>query len=327
MANIQVLDQITIDKIAAGEVIERPASIVKELVENAVDAGATAVTVEIKEGGISFIRITDNGCGIPKAEVPVAFLRHSTSKIRSVEDLTTVASLGFRGEALSSIAAIAQVELITKQKDSLLGTRYQIEGGAEKSLEDTGSRDGSTFLIRNIFYNTPARRKFLKTAMTEAGHVNELMIRLALSHPEISFEFINNGQTKLHTSGNGRLKDAIYHVFGSEIAMNLLEVDTVMDGIKVTGFIGKPLISRGNRNYENYYINGRYVKSNIIAKAIEDGYKDFIMQHKYPFTVLHFEVNGADIDVNVHPTKMELRFSNQQKVYNFVYEAVKAAFQ
>lgn len=327
MANIQVLDQITIDKIAAGEVIERPASIVKELVENAVDAGATAVTVEIKEGGISFIRITDNGCGIPKAEVPVAFLRHSTSKIRSVEDLTTVASLGFRGEALSSIAAIAQVELITKQKDSLLGTRYQIEGGAEKSLEDTGSRDGSTFLIRNIFYNTPARRKFLKTAMTEAGHVNELMIRLALSHPEISFEFINNGQTKLHTSGNGRLKDAIYHVFGREIAMNLLEVDSEMDGIKVTGFIGKPLISRGNRNYENYYINGRYVKSNIIAKAIEDGYKDFIMQHKYPFTVLHFEVNGADIDVNVHPTKMELRFSNQQKVYNFVYEAVKAAFQ
>ena len=327
MANIQVLDQITIDKIAAGEVIERPASIVKELVENAVDAGATAVTVEIKEGGISFIRITDNGCGIPKAEVPVAFLRHSTSKIRSVEDLTTVASLGFRGEALSSIAAIAQVELITKQKDSLLGTRYQIEGGAEKSLEDTGSRDGSTFLIRNIFYNTSARRKFLKTAMTEAGHVNELMIRLALSHPEISFEFINNGQTKLHTSGNGRLKDAIYHVFGREIAMNLLEVDSEMDGIKVTGFIGKPLISRGNRNYENYYINGRYVKSNIIAKAIEDGYKDFIMQHKYPFTVLHFEVNGADIDVNVHPTKMELRFSNQQKVYNFVYEAVKAAFQ
>ncbi|MBQ8558886.1 MAG: DNA mismatch repair endonuclease MutL [Tyzzerella sp.] len=327
MANIQVLDQITIDKIAAGEVIERPASIVKELVENAVDAGATAVTVEIKEGGISFIRITDNGCGIPKEEVPVAFLRHSTSKIRSVEDLTTVASLGFRGEALSSIAAIAQVELLTKQKDSLLGTRYQIEGGAEKSLEDTGSRDGSTFLIRNIFYNTPARRKFLKTAMTEAGHVNELMIRLALSHPEISFEFINNGQTKLHTSGNGRLKDAIYHVFGREIAMNLLEVDSEMDGIKVTGFIGKPLISRGNRNYENYYINGRYVKSNIIAKAIEDGYKDFIMQHKYPFTVLHFEVNGADIDVNVHPTKMELRFSNQQKVYNFVYEAVKAAFQ
>lgn len=326
MANIQVLDQITIDKIAAGEVIERPASIVKELVENAIDAGSTAVTVEIKEGGISFIRITDNGCGIPKEEVPLAFLRHSTSKIRSVEDLTTVASLGFRGEALSSIAAIAQVELITKQRDSVLGTRYQIEGGVEKSIEDAGARDGSTFLIRNIFYNTPARRKFLKTAMTEAGHVNELMIRLALSHPEVSFEFINNGQTKLHTSGNGKLKDTIYNLFGREIAMNLLEVDAEYAGLKVTGFVGKPLISRGNRNYENYFINGRYVKSNIIAKAIEDGYKEFIMQHKYPFTVLHFVVNGSDIDVNVHPTKMELRFSNQQQVYNFVFEAIKDAF-
>ena len=326
MANIQVLDQITIDKIAAGEVIERPASIVKELVENAIDAGSTAVTVEIKEGGISFIRITDNGCGIPKEEVPLAFLRHSTSKIRSVDDLTTVATLGFRGEALSSIGAIAQVELITKQRDSMLGTRYQIEGGIEKSLEDAGARDGSTFLIRNIFYNTPARRKFLKTAMTEAGHVNELMIRLALSHPEVSFEFINNGQTKLHTSGNGKLKDTIYGLFGREIAMNLLPVEAEYSGLKVTGFVGKPLISRGNRNYENYFINGRYVKSNIIAKAIEDGYKEFIMQHKYPFTVLHFKVNGSDIDVNVHPTKMELRFSNQQQVYNFVFDAIKDAF-
>ena len=326
MANIQVLDQITIDKIAAGEVIERPASIVKELVENAIDAGSTAVTVDIKEGGISFIRITDNGCGIPKEEVPLAFLRHSTSKIRSVEDLTTVATLGFRGEALSSIGAIAQVELITKQRDSMLGTRYQIEGGVEKSIEDAGARDGSTFLIRNIFYNTPARRKFLKTAMTEAGHVNELMIRLALSHPEVSFEFINNGQTKLHTSGNGKLKDTIYNLFGREIAMNLLPVEAEYAGLKVNGFVGKPLISRGNRNYENYFINGRYVKSNIVAKAIEDGYKEFIMQHKYPFTVLHFEVNGSDIDVNVHPTKMELRFSNQQQVYNFVFDAIKDAF-
>ena len=234
--------------------------------------------------------------------------------------------MGFRGEALSSIGAIAQVELITKQRDSMLGTRYQIEGGIEKSLEDAGARDGSTFLIRNIFYNTPARRKFLKTAMTEAGHVNELMIRLALSHPEVSFEFINNGQTKLHTSGNGKLKDTIYSLFGREIAMNLLPVEAEYAGLKVTGFVGKPLISRGNRNYENYFINGRYVKSNIIAKAIEDGYKEFIMQHKYPFTVLHFEVNGSDIDVNVHPTKMELRFSNQQQVYNFVFDAIKDAF-
>lgn len=326
MSNIQVLDQITIDKIAAGEVIERPSSIVKELVENAIDAGATAVTIEIKEGGISFIRITDNGCGINRAEVPLAFLRHSTSKIRRVEDLATVASLGFRGEALSSISAIAQVELITKEKDAILGTRYQIEGGVEKSLEETGAKDGTTFLVRNIFYNTPARRKFLKTAMTEAAHVNDLMIRLSLSHPEVSFEFINNGQTKLHTSGNGRLKDAIYQVFGRDIAANLVEVDEAAQGIKVTGYIGKPQISRGNRNYETYFINGRYVKSNIIAKAIEDGYKDFIMQHKYPFTVLHFTISGEDLDVNVHPTKMELRFSNQQQIYNFVYQAIKNAF-
>ena len=325
MANIQVLDQITIDKIAAGEVIERPASIVKELVENAIDAGATAVTVEIKEGGISFIRITDNGCGIPREEVALAFLRHSTSKIRTVEDLTTVASLGFRGEALSSIAAIAQVELITKTKDSLLGTRYVIEGGVEKKIEDAGAKDGTTFLVHNIFYNTPARRKFLKTAMTEASHVNELMIRLALSHPEVSFEFITNNQSKLHTSGNGKLKDVIYQLFGREIAMNLLDIDEAFAGIKITGYVGKPLISRGNRNYENYYINGRYVKSNIIAKAIEDAYKDFTMQHKYPFTVLHFVMDGNDLDVNVHPTKMELRFSRQQEVYNFVYQAVKNA--
>ena len=323
MANIQVLDQITIDKIAAGEVIERPASIIKELVENAIDAGASAVTVEIKEGGISFIRITDNGCGIPKGEVPLAFLRHSTSKIRSVDDLSTVASLGFRGEALSSIAAIAQVELITKTKDEVTGTRYRIEGGAEKSIEDTGAPDGTTFLVHQIFYNTPARRKFLKTPMTEASHVSELMTRLALSHPEVSIQFINNGQEKLHTSGNGKLKDIIYHVFGRDIANNLLETNERIYGIQVQGFIGKPIISRGNRNYENYFINGRYVKSNIIAKAIEDAYKDFTMQHKYPFTALHFTMDGTDLDVNVHPTKMELRFSNQQGVYNFIYNALK----
>lgn len=323
MANIQVLDQITIDKIAAGEVIERPASIIKELVENAIDAGASAVTVEIKEGGISFIRITDNGCGIPKGEVPLAFLRHSTSKIRSVDDLSTVASLGFRGEALSSIAAIAQVELITKTKDEVTGTRYRIEGGAGKSIEDTGAPDGTTFLVHQIFYNTPARRKFLKTPMTEASHVSELMTRLALSHPEVSIQFINNGQEKLHTSGNGKLKDIIYHVFGRDIANNLLETNERIDGIQVQGFIGKPIISRGNRNYENYFINGRYVKSNIIAKAIEDAYKDFTMQHKYPFTALHFTMDGTDLDVNVHPTKMELRFSNQQGVYNFIYNALK----
>lgn len=325
MTNIKVLDQITIDKIAAGEVVERPASIVKELVENAIDAKATSVTVEIEDGGISFLRVTDNGCGIDRKEVPLAFLRHSTSKIRSVDDLETVMSLGFRGEALSSIAAIAQVELLTKTKEDLLGTRYLIDGGVEKGLEEIGAVDGTTFIVRQIFYNTPARRKFLKTPMTEASHISELMTRLALSHPEVSIRFINNGQTRLHSSGNGKLKDVIYHVYGREVANQLLELSYEEKGIKISGFIGKPLVSRGNRNYENYYINGRYVKSKIIAKAIEDAYKDFTMQHKYPFTVLHLEMSGDGVDVNVHPTKMELRFSNQQKIYDVVYTALKDA--
>lgn len=322
MGKIQVLDQITIDKIAAGEVIERPASIVKELIENAIDAGATAIVAEIKEGGISFIRITDNGCGIAGDEVGEAFLRHSTSKIRSAEDLEHIASLGFRGEALSSIAAVSQVELITKTRDCDFGTSYRIEGGREISKDETGAPDGTTFLVRQLFYNTPARRKFLKTPMTEASHVGELVTRLALSHPEISFQFINNGQSKIHTSGNGNLKDVIYHIYGRDIAAHLLEVNYDQNGVKITGFIGEPLVSRGNRNFENYFINGRYVKSSMVSKAIEDAYKDFTMQHKYPFTVLHMQVEGEDVDVNVHPTKMEVRFHNQQEIYNRVCEAV-----
>lgn len=322
MNKIQVLDQITIDKIAAGEVIERPASIVKELVENSIDAGATAVTAEIKEGGISYIRIADNGSGIEKSQVPSAFLRHSTSKIRTAEDLTHIASLGFRGEALSSIAAVSQVELITKTEAETFGTVYRIAGGKEESMEDTGARDGTTFLVRQLFYNTPARRKFLKTPMTEAGHVSDLMTRLALSHPEISFQFINNGQSRLHTSGNGNLKDVIYHVYGREIAANLLEVDHEEKGIHITGYLGAPLISRGNRNFETYFINGRYIKNQVVYKAIEDAYKDFSMQHKYPFVVLHIAIDGTAVDVNVHPAKMELRFSNQQEVYNAVFAAV-----
>lgn len=322
MPHIQVLDQITIDKIAAGEVIERPASVVKELVENAIDAHSTAITTEIKDGGISFIRITDNGCGIEKEDVKNAFLRHSTSKIRSVEDLTGISSLGFRGEALSSISAVAQMELITKTSGYDYGIRYRIDGGREKEMEETGAPDGTTFLVHQLFYNTPARRKFLKTPMTEASHISELLTRLALSHPEISFQFINNGQTKLRTSGNGRLKDAVYSIYGREIANNLLEANFEKPGIQVSGYLGKPIISRGNRNFENYFVNGRYVKSSVISKAIEDAYKDFSMQHKYPFVVLHFTIDGEKIDVNVHPTKMELRFSNQQEIYNFVYEAV-----
>lgn len=322
MNKIQVLDQITVDKIAAGEVIERPASIVKELVENSIDAGATAVTAEIKEGGISYIRIADNGSGIEKSQVPSAFLRHSTSKIRTAEDLTHIASLGFRGEALSSIAAVSQVELITKTEAETFGTVYRIAGGKEESMEDTGARDGTTFLVRQLFYNTPARRKFLKTPMTEAGHVSDLMTRLALSHPEISFQFINNGQSRLHTSGNGNLKDVIYHVYGREIAANLLEVDHEEKGIHITGYLGAPLISRGNRNFETYFINGRYIKNQVVYKAIEDAYKDFSMQHKYPFVVLHIAIDGTAVDVNVHPAKMELRFGKQQEVYNAVFAAV-----
>lgn len=322
MNKIKVLDQVTIDKIAAGEVIERPASVIKELLENAIDAGATAVTVEIKEGGISFMRIADNGCGISRDDVRAAFLRHSTSKIQTAEDLFRIHSLGFRGEALSSIAAVSQVELVTKTKEDTLGTRYLIAGGKEEAIEETGAPDGTTFLIRQLFYNTPARKKFLKTAMTEASHVGDLMTRLSLSHPEISFRFINNGQVKLHTSGNGNLKDVIYHVYGREVASNLLKTDYDKNGIKITGFLGKPLISRGNRNFENYFVGGRYIKSSMLAKAIEDAYKDFSMQHKYPFVVLHIELSGENVDVNVHPTKMEVRFQNQQEVYNAVYEAV-----
>lgn len=322
MPHIQVLDQITIDKIAAGEVIERPASIVKELVENAIDANATAVVAEIQEGGISFIRITDNGSGIPRGDVPNAFLRHTTSKIRSVDDLTHIASLGFRGEALSSIAAVTKTELITKTREETFGTRYTIEGGSEITIEDTGAPDGTTFLIRQLFYNVPARRKFLKTPMTEAGHIQDLLMRLALSHPEVSFQFISNGQEKLRTAGNGKLKDVIYSIYGREVAANLIDMDYEKGGLRITGFLGKPLISRGNRNFENFFINGRYVKSAMISKAVEDAYRDFVMQHKFPFVVLHFHIDGEDIDVNVHPTKMELRFQKQQEVYNTVYEGV-----
>ena len=331
MPHIHVLDQITIDKIAAGEVIERPASIVKELVENAIDAGSTSVKIEIKDGGISFIRITDNGCGIPQDEVQRAFLRHSTSKIETVEDLSHIASLGFRGEALSSIAAVTRTELITKTADAEFGTRYVIEGGKEVSLEDTGAPNGTTFLVHQLFYNVPARRKFLKTAQTEAGYISDLMERMALSHPDVSFKFINNGQIRLHTSGNGKLhtsgngneKDLIYHIYGRDITAAVLKVEHETELFKLRGFIGKPIISRGNRNYENYFINGRYIKSALIAKSIEEAYKGFMMQHQYPFCVLYFEMNSELLDVNVHPTKMELRFSQNEEIYRSLFEIIR----
>lgn len=325
MANITVLDQNTINKIAAGEVVERPASVVKELLENAIDAKATAVTVEIKEGGTTFIRVTDNGCGIPKEEVSLAFLRHSTSKIKSVEDLFTVSSLGFRGEALASIASVSQVEIITKTSVGLTGTRYQIEGGIERSIEEIGAPEGTTFIARNLFFNTPARKKFLKTPVTEGAHVADLVEKLALSHPEVSIRFIQNNQNKLHTSGNHNLKDIIYTVFGREIASNLLEVSVKKGEVTVHGFIGKPVIARGNRNYENYFINGRFIKSSIISRAIEEAYRPFMMQHKYPFTMLHFTIEPELLDVNVHPTKMELRFRDGEMIYHMVYQAVANA--
>ena len=325
MNEIVLLSQDTIDKIAAGEVVERPASVVKELVENAVDAGANAVTVEIRDGGTSLVRITDNGCGIPKEQVRIAYMQHATSKIRKVEDLLTSGTLGFRGEALSSIAAVSQVEMITKTAGSLTGVRYVIEGGAEKSLEEIGAPEGTTFLVHNLFYNTPARKKFLKSASSEAGYVSDLLERMALSHPNISFKFISNRDTKLHTSGNCNLKDIIYSIYGREIAANLVPAEADYGNIRIHGFIGKPVISRGNRNYENYFVNGRYVKSTIIARAIEDAYKAFMMSHRYPFTVLQIEVDTEEVDVNVHPQKLEVRFANQQEIYEKVLQTVKEA--
>lgn len=325
MRKIAVLDQQTIDKIAAGEVVERPSSVVKELVENAIDAGATAVTVEITDGGKKMIRITDNGGGMERDQVPLAFLRHATSKIEKVEDLEHIASLGFRGEALSSIAAVAQVELITKTPSALSGVRYVINGGVQESLEDMGAPEGTTFLVRNLFYNTPARSKFLKSDTTEGNYVSTLMEQLALSHPEISFKYIQNKQVKLHTSGNYNIKDVIYNIYGRDITKALLEVSYENDFMKIEGFVGKPEISRGNRTFENYYINGRFVKNRIIAKGIEDAYKGFLMQHKFPFVSLHIQMEGNDLDVNVHPSKMEVRFARGTEVYDAVYETVHKA--
>lgn len=325
MAKIQLLDQKTIDNIAAGEVIERPASVVKELVENAVDAKANAVTVEIKDGGMTLIRVTDNGIGIPKDQVKTAFLRHATSKIRSVEDLLSVSSLGFRGEALSSISAVAQVELVTKTAESFSGVSYKIYGGEEEAFDDIGAPDGTTFLVKNLFYNTPARRKFLKSAKTEAGYVEQMMVHIALSHPEISFKFIHNNKNKIYTSGNGKVKDIIYHIYGRDVAGALIPLEAQNEDVKVTGFVAKPYVSRGNRNYESYFINGRYIKSSIIYKAIEEGYRTFTMKHRYPFVCLDFKIDQELLDVNVHPTKMEIRFRNGREIYELVVDAVRAA--
>ena len=327
VSKIHVLNQDTINKIAAGEVIERPMAVVKELTENAIDANATAVTVEVKDGGKALIRMTDNGVGMNKEDIRLAFTPHATSKIEDATDLLKVATLGFRGEALASISSVSQLEMVTKTRNELMGSRYEADGGVERTLEDVGCPDGTTILVRNLFYNTPARLKFLKSSPTEAGYINTLIERLALSHPEISFRFINQNQTKLHTSGNGNLKDVIYHIYGRDITANLLEVDASEVSCQVNGFIGKPVVSRGNRNYMNYFINGRYIKSSTIHKAIEDAYQPYTMQHRYPFTVLHFTVNPELVDINVHPQKMEIRFSDAQGIYQSVYHAVSEALK
>jgi len=325
MKTIEILDKNTIDKIAAGEVVERPASIVKELVENSIDSGASAINIEIKDGGISFIRITDNGSGIEADQIKKAFLRHSTSKLRSVEDLSTIESLGFRGEALSSISAISKVELITKVSGALTGVRYIIEGGEEKLYQEVGAPDGTTIIIRDVFYNTPARKKFLKSPGTESSYIASLVERLALSHPGISFNYIQNNATRLHTAGNGSVKDIAYSVFGKEITGNMIPINVDNGYMRLMGYVCKPIVSRGNRNYENYFVNGRFVKNNIITRGIEDAYKSYMMHHRYPFTLLMLDINGTEVDVNVHPAKQEVRFDNGELIYSTVYKSIYEA--
>ena len=327
MAKIHVLSQDTINQIAAGEVVERPMAVVKELIENAIDAKASAVTVEIADGGKALIRITDNGSGIAADDIELAFLPHATSKIQNVEDLLAVSSLGFRGEALASIAAVSQLEMVTKTRDALMGTRYRIEGGDKKEIENVGCPDGTTFLVRNLFYNTPARLKFLKTSQTEAGYISGLVERMALSHPDIAFRFINQKQNRLSTSGNGNLKDVIYHIYGREVTSNLIKVQSREVFCTLSGYIGKPVISRGNRGMMNYFINGRYIKSPIIHRAIEEAYAPYSMQHRYPFTVLHIQIDAKYIDVNVHPQKMELRFNNEKEVFQSIYHGISEALR
>ncbi len=320
--DIALLSQETIDKIAAGEVVERPASVVKELTENALDAGSNAITIEIKDGGTSLIRITDNGAGIPSEQIPLAFLRHSTSKIRSADDLLSVRSLGFRGEALSSIAAVSRVELITKTEDEILGSHYIIEGSKEISMEEIGAPNGTSFFVQQLFYNTPARKKFLKSAATEASLVEEVVVHLAISHPEVSFRFLVNGKEKLYTAGNNNLNDVIYQIYGRELATNLLPISIESEYCKIDGFIGLPQVNRGNRSYENFYINHRYIKNKYLSSAVEEGYVGFLMQHQYPFCVLNLEFCDALVDVNVHPTKMEVRFDHIDEITREIRDAI-----
>ncbi|MCR4755471.1 MAG: DNA mismatch repair endonuclease MutL [Lachnospiraceae bacterium] len=327
MSIIHVLNNETINKIAAGEVVERPANVVKELVENSIDSGANAITVEIKDGGISFIRVTDNGSGIDKEDVREAFLRHATSKINDASDLNIIGTLGFRGEALSSIAAVSQVELLTKTNDDIIGTQYIIEGGKEIGIKDIGIPGGTTIIVRNIFFNTPARRKFLKSAITEGGYIADILEHLALANPDISFKFIMGSQIKFHTSGNGNVKELIYRLFGKECADAVVPIESSSGCYELTGFLGKPELNRSTRNYENYFINGRYVKSDVISKALEEGYKEYLMQHRFPFCVLYITTDPGQTDVNVHPTKMEVRFQDSVGMSDFISSAVSSALK
>ncbi len=315
MPQIKLLSQSTIDQIAAGEVVEHPLNVVKELTENAIDAGADAITVEIKDGGISLIRVTDNGCGIEKDQIQKAFLRHATSKISTIEDLNSIESLGFRGEALSSIAAVSQVEVITKTADELTGIRYAIAGGVEEELEEVGAPDGTTFLVHNLFYNIHARKKFLKQPQTEGSYVADMMEHLALSHPDRSIKFVNGGQVRFHTSGNGNLKEIIYRIYGRDIAEALIPFQYEGESFSVNGYLGNPELNRSNRNFEVCFMNGRYIRNDVIAKAMEEGYRSYLMQHKFPFYVLHFQMNQSAIDVNVHPAKMEIRIHQGKELY------------
>lgn len=323
MSRINILDHQTIDQIAAGEVVERPASVVKELVENSMDAGATVITVEIKKGGIEFIRVTDNGSGIDKDDMEKAFLRHATSKIACIEDLNIVRSMGFRGEALASIASVARVEVISKCEADLLGSHYEVEGGEQKLFEEIGAPNGTTIIVRNLFYNTPVRRKFLKSDTTEAIYITELMEHLALSRPDISFQFVLNNKTKFSTPGSGDLRDIIYRVYGRDYVKEIVPIDYEENGICIEGYLGTPVLNRSNRNLENYYINRRFIKSDVIAKGIEKGYQAYVMQHKFPFCVLHFSMDTAQLDVNVHPTKREVRFHDGKSFYELIVKAVQ----
>lgn len=325
MGKINVLDKHVAELIAAGEVVERPSSVIKELVENAVDAGATVLTVEIKNGGTTFMRVTDNGCGIAREDVPVAFLRHATSKVRGQDDLENISTLGFRGEALASISAVAHVELLTRTEKELAGTRYVISGGEEECCDDAGCAQGTTFVVRDLFYNTPARMKFLKKDVTEANAVAAVMDRLALSHPEVSVRFLRDGKETLHTPGDGKLKSAVYAVFGKEFTAGLMPVQYGYNGVEVSGFVSKPANARPNRSMQHFFLNGRYVKSRTAMAALEEAFKGSLMVGKMPACVLHLHMAYGSVDVNVHPAKIEVRFLNERPIFDAVYHGVKTA--